>query len=95
MASGGERPDLDALRELEEVLGHFEAELASWRRRALTAEQRLADVTRGEGGASTRIDELEGENRVLEDRVSLAKGRVHDLLERLKFLEQQRDNGGS
>jgi len=95
MASGGERPDLDALRELEEVLGHFESELASWRRRALTAEQRLADVTRGEGGASGRIDELEGENRTLEDRVSLAKHRVTDLLERLRFLEQQRDNGGS
>jgi len=95
MASGGERPDLDALRELEEVLGHFETELASWRRRALTAEQRLADVTRGEGGASSRIDQLEGEKSVLDDRLSQAKGRVNDLLERLRFLEQQRDNGGS
>ncbi len=94
MASGGERPDLEALRELEEVLRHFESELASWRRRALTAEQRLADVTSGDGGASSRIDELEGINRTLEDRVGQAKQRVTDLLERLRFLEQQRDNGG-
>ena len=95
MASGGERPDLEALQELEEVLRHFETELASWRRRALTAEQRLVDLASGDGGASSRIDELETENRTLEDRVSQAKGRVTDLLERLRFLEQQRDNGGS
>jgi tryptophan 2,3-dioxygenase len=91
MGSAGERPDLDALRELEEVLRHFESELASWRRRALTSEQRLADVTRGEGGASGRIEELESENRTLEDRVAQAKGRVNDLLDRLQFLEQQQN----
>lgn len=93
MASGGERPDLEALRELEEVLRHFESELASWRRRALTSEQRLSDVTRGEGGASGRIEELETMNQTLEDRVAQAKGRVTDLLDRLQFLEQQQGNG--
>jgi chromosome segregation ATPase len=95
MASGDEKPDLEALQELEDVLRHFEAELASWRRRALTSEQRLADVTRGEGGAPGRIAELETENHTLEDRVAQAKGRVTDLLDRLRFLEQQSDNGGS
>ncbi len=89
MGSDGERPDLDALRELEEVLRHFESELASWRRRALTSEQRLADVTRGEGGAPGRIQELETENQTLEERVARAKLRVTDLLDRLQFLEQQ------
>jgi hypothetical protein len=93
MASGGERPDLDALRELEEVLRHFETELAGWRRRALAAEQRVA-----EGGG--RVDAsagqpLEAENRELNQRLQQARTRVADLLDRLRFLEQQqRGNGG-
>ena len=95
MASGAERPDLDALRELEEVLRHFESELASWRRRALAAEQRLAE---GGGGAPGRggstSEPLEAENRELTNRLQHARTRVADLLDRLRFLEQQRGNGG-
>lgn len=94
MASGGERADLDALRELEEVLRHFENELASWRRRALSAESRLAEA---DGGVSAPKNvELEDENRTLSDRLLAAKGRLGDLLDRLRFLEQQQgSNGGS
>jgi len=96
MASGGERPDLEALSELAEVLQHLESELASWRRRALTAEQRAADLANtGADGKPTRLDALETENKELERRVTRAKTRVADLLDRLRFLEQQRGNGGS
>ena len=97
MASGGERPELEALRELEEVLRHLEHELASWRRRALSAEARLAEAggsTSGPGPLE-RTQTLEDENRMLNDRLLAAKGRLGDLLDRLRFLEQQQGNGGS
>lgn len=94
MASGGERPDLEALRELEEVVRHFETELASWRRRALSAEAKVADLTGAEPAAvGGRARELEEENRVLTQRLQSVKGRVGDLLDRLRFLEQQQGNG--
>jgi len=92
MASGGERPDLDALRELEEVVRHFETELASWRRRALGAEARLAEFKGGEAGVSH--ERLEEENRSLAQRLQAARGHLGDLLDRLQFLEQQQGNGG-
>ena len=96
MASGGERPDLAALSELEEVLRHLESELASWRRRALTAEQRAADLAHtGPDGKPTRLEALETENQGLARRLNQATTRVADLIDRLRFLEQQRGNGGS
>jgi hypothetical protein len=96
MASGGERPDLEALAELEEVLRHFEHELAGWRRRALSAETRLAESGGDPGGASSsRLQQLEDENSMLSQRLLAAKGHLGDLLERLRFLEQQQGNGGA
>jgi chromosome segregation ATPase len=94
MASGGDRPDLDALRELEEVLRHLESELAGWRRRALGAESRITDLGGAGGAAVGRLQELEAQNAALGQRLSQAKTRVADLLDRLRFLEQQRGNGG-
>ena len=93
MASGSERPDLEALRELEEVVRHFESELASWRLRALSAESRLAEVAGGEAGVShVRLEE---ENSALTQRLQAARGRLGELLDRLRFLEQQQGNGVS
>src|SRR5262245_61870117 len=94
MAPGGERPDLDALKELDEVLRHLEAELAAWRRRALSAESRLADTGGGSGSSGTGGKEVMEENRMLHQRLEGAKTRVGELLERLKFLEQQQGIGG-
>lgn len=97
MASAGERPDLEALRDLDDVLRHLTEELAGWRRRALTAESRVADVARvaedGDGGLG-RITELEDEHRELERRLVTARTQVHEILGRLQFLEQQQGNGG-
>ena len=92
MASGGERPDLDALKELDEVLRHLESELAGWRRRALSAEGRLAEAGMG-GEMPARSKDIEEQNRVLEQRLTGAKALVGDILERLRFLEQQQGNG--
>lgn len=92
MAPGVERPDLEALRELEEVLRHFETELAAWRRRALSAESRLNEVAGGESGALHA--RLEEENRALAQRLQAARGHLGELLDRLRFLEQQQGNGG-
>ena len=70
---------------------------AGWRRRALTAEGRLAESERvGSGGdGSARNRDLEAQNAELVQRLGATKMRVADLLDRLRFLEQQRGNGGS
>jgi hypothetical protein len=97
VASVAERPDLDALRELEDVLRLLTEELAAWRRRALSAEARLADAARlgeGSGLPGDRMDALEVENRALEQRLVTARSQVLDILGRLRFLEQQEGNGG-
>ncbi|MBI4542888.1 MAG: hypothetical protein HY705_07655 [Gemmatimonadetes bacterium] len=103
MASDDERADLAALRELEEVLRLLEAELASWRRRALSAEAGVADSAGSGGGsgggraeeAPARVRELEAAYRGLEQRLSLVRSRVGELVDRLKFLEQQSGNEGA
>jgi hypothetical protein len=90
MGSAGERPDLDALHELEEVLRHLSEELAAWRRRALTAEARVSDQSRASGGdGEHRLRDLEEGNRILEQRLEAARLRVTELVGRLDFLEQQ------
>ena len=90
MGSAGERPDLDALHELEEVLRHLSDELAAWRRRALSAESRVSDQSRMAGGdGQHRLRDLEEANHTLEQRLEAARVRVAELVGRLDFLEQQ------
>ncbi len=95
MASDGERPDLRALTALEDVLKSLEAELASWRRRALAAESRGAELTRALDADDTKTHsrQVEKESRELAGRLEQARGRVNDLIARLSFLEQQSDEG--
>jgi hypothetical protein len=96
VAFAGERPDLDALRELEDVLRHLTEELAGWRRRALTAEAKAADASRfvedGDAGVG-RLKALEDENRGLEQRLGTARTQVQEILGRLQFLGQQQGDG--
>ena len=89
--SNGERPELQALTELERVLQHVKDELASWRRRALKAEAQRAEMGIDHDVVATRerIQELEHENDQLSGRLQAARTRVDDLLARLKFLEEQ------
>ncbi len=86
-----ERPDIQALTELERVLQHVKDELASWRRRALKAETQRAEMGADHDSVASRerIQELEQENEEMTERLHAARSRVDGLLERLNFLEEQ------
>jgi len=88
----GDRPDvLEAIDQLETVLRDVAEELAGWRSRAQKAEAELKAR-----GSPVKNAELESENKALRQRVEGARSRVHDLMQRLTFLEEQaRDNGGA
>jgi chromosome segregation ATPase len=104
----GERLEVrEAIDQLEGVLRDVAEELASWRARALKAEGELKSA-----GSAARTSaakhapppaqsgESEAENKVLRQRVEAARVRVHELLQRLTFLEEQarepvRGNGGT
>jgi len=89
--SPDERPELRTLRELEDVADLVAGELSAFRARALKAEaaceelQAEADMI----GSRTRIHDLESENQALHLRVDTARGRVEQLVRRLRFLEDQ------
>jgi chromosome segregation ATPase len=95
MGSADERPDVEALRELEDVLRHLAQELASWRRRALTAEGRIAEAAREGGEGVPRLREVEEANQALEQRLGAARARLSELISRLDFLEVQALNSES
>lgn len=84
-------PEFDALDELEAVLRNLTDELASWRKRALKAEAQRTELGEDHDvvGSRERILNLESENRELEQRLETARQRVADLLNRLRFLEEQ------
>ena len=91
-----ERPDQQAMADLEQLLNHLAEELAGWRRRTLKAEADLQEV-RANGGvlagpelnqSRQRVIELEMENQALRQRIDGAKERLKTLAGRLTFLEQ-------
>jgi regulator of replication initiation timing len=89
--SNDERPEFDALDQLEEVLQHVTDELAGWRRRALKAEAERAALGVDDDAlaARERLARLEVEDADLRRRLEAARNRVRGLLERLRFLEEQ------
>ncbi len=97
--SDSARPDA-AFTELETLVRHLAAELASFRRRALTAEARLRKLEGRPGEADdaespARIDELVRRNSELDAQVEKARERAEQMLERVRFLRQQARTGGS
>jgi predicted nucleic acid-binding Zn-ribbon protein len=86
--SSADRPDVQALTELEDVLRQVTGELAAWRRRAQRAEAALG-TDRDVIGTRERVNELELENRRLAERLAAARGRLDELVKRLQFLEEQ------
>ncbi len=91
-----ERPDQEAMADLEQLLNHLAEELAGWRKRTLKAEAALQEA-RANGGvlagpelnqARQRVIELEVENQALRQRIDGAKERLKTLTGRLTFLEQ-------
>lgn len=91
--SNGDRSEIAALSELERVLEHVKDELAAWRRRALKAEADRAEMGADHDVVASReqVKQLEAEKAEMFGRLSAARGRVDDLLARLKFLEEQAD----
>lgn len=90
-----EPPDVEAFRELEQLVRNLGEELAAFRKRAHTAEARLqAIATRGGGGdgkAEERVAHLEVENAGLQSRLAEASVRTGKVLERIRFLRQQHE----
>jgi hypothetical protein len=86
----GERLEVrEAIDQLEAILRDVAEELAGWRARALKAE---AEVKAGGGKVAAPKQpsgDSEAENKVLRQRVEAARVRVHELLQRLTFLEEQ------
>ena len=83
-----------AVRELDVLVRHLAEELASFRRRALTAEARLKELEAHEGGPAsfelaTRVAQLERENEQLQSRLESAGTRAKQMLDRVRFLRQQ------
>ena len=92
--SDSERPDVAALKELEQVIHALGDEMAAWRRRAHEAEARLKEVAPGalkHLGTGPGIDALEAENKDLKHRLDAAKKRTKQLLDRIRFLRQQHE----
>lgn len=95
--SDSARSDVASFRDLESLVRHLGEELAGFRRRALLAEGRLRAIEADGGPASAglvdRVAALEAENRELARRVEWATGRARAMLERVRFLRQQREQG--
>jgi len=88
------RPDVEAVRELETLVRQMAEQLASFRRRALSAEERLRHLdTEDDHPAPPRVRErirsLEQENASLRGRLDAATARTRSVLERVHFLRQQ------
>ncbi len=87
-----ENPQFAQLGRLVRRLGE---ELASYRKRALSAEARLRTVedeaARVAGTSPQRVLELERENEELNRRLKVARTRTEKMLARVRFLKQQRD----
>jgi predicted nucleic acid-binding Zn-ribbon protein len=86
-----------AYHELEHLVRNLGEELAAFRKRAQAAESRLAAIaTRGGGGdgvAEERVAQLEAENAGLRERLREASERTDQVLERVRFLRQQHEEG--
>lgn len=89
--SSDERPEFEALDDLEDILQHVASELAAWRRRALRAEAESAALGVDEDAlaARERLAKLETENADLRRRLESARTQLNGLLNRLRFLEEQ------
>lgn len=88
------RPDVEAVRELETLVRQMAEQLAGFRRRALSAEERLrhldtADDNPDPPRVRERIRALEQENATLRGRLDAATARTRSVLERVHFLRQQ------
>lgn len=94
--SASERPELLAFRDLAQLVRHLEDELASFRRRALSAEARVKELEANAGAAGDSVDAvaLKRENAELAQRVEAASIRTRELVDRVRFVRQQAEKAG-
>ena len=87
------RPEVAAFRDLAQLVRHLEDELASFRRRALSAEARLKELESSAGGESVDASALKRENADLTNRLEVATLRTQALVDRVRFVRQQATKG--
>lgn len=92
--SGHARPDVEAFRELESLVRTLGEQLASFRQRALAAEERLRRIDSSSDSPDPphvreRILALEQDNAALRGRLNAATVRTRSVLDRVHFLRQQ------
>jgi hypothetical protein len=91
--SASARPEVAAFRDLAQLVRHLEDELASFRRRALSAEARLKELDSSSGGESVDAAALRRENADLAKRLDAATVRTQQLVDRVRFVRQQAAKG--
>ena len=91
--SASERPEVAAFQDLAQLVRHLEDELASFRRRALSAEARVKELEASAGSEPSDASALKRENAQLKERLDAATARTKQLLERVRFVRQQSTKG--
>lgn len=90
-----DQPPTDALRELEQLVHAMGDELASFRKRAQSAETRVKSLESAAHGGDLfgeqRLGVIEAENTAIRARTQHAIERIRVLLAQLRFLRQQRE----
>jgi hypothetical protein len=95
------RPEVTAFHELQTLVRHLGDELAGFRRRALAAEARVRELEGKESRLANtspreladRCTVLEVENAALRGRLDSASARTRQMLDRVRFIRQQTQNG--
>jgi predicted nucleic acid-binding Zn-ribbon protein len=95
--SDSERPEMVAFLELSHLIGQLGEEMATWRRRAQSAEARVKELETASTSSrgSRHVAALERENAELRARLDTARDRVKHLLDRTQFLRQQGEKGAA
>ncbi|MEO8451099.1 MAG: hypothetical protein ABI647_14975 [Gemmatimonadota bacterium] len=97
MTSPYDRPDQQALEQLERVTALLEGQLASWRRRTIKAEHELEELKTRQATYATpeaaelrrQIHDLEGQNEALRQRITASRHQAEQLRSRLRFIEER------
>ena len=91
--------ELGSFRELEQLVHSLGEELAAFRKRALSAENRLKALEAANGPADLfsheRLAAAEQENTELKRRLAEATERTNQVVAQLRFLRQQHERAGS
>jgi predicted nucleic acid-binding Zn-ribbon protein len=92
-------PEIASFHELEQLVRSLGDELAGFRKRALSAENRLKalEVANAPGDlfSHERLAAAEQENAELKRRLAAATERTNQVVAQLRFLRQQHERAGS